>query len=385
MIKLYETNGNLYQFDAVVVECKQVKKGYAIALDQTAFFPGGGGQEADTGELSGQAVLGFLTENEMIYHIVAEEIPVNSKVTGVVDQNIRFPRMQNHSGEHIFSGLAHMHFGAENVGFHLGENAMTIDLDTELTAEQVYFLEDETNKIIWQNVPITVAIYSPEEASKHSYRSKKELNEPIRLVTVTQADCCACCAPHVAMTGEIGIFKITSFERYKGGTRLFAMCGEMALTYLRSRMIDLSECSSMLSSKINEVPKTLTHLLDEKAKLDYKATQMERALAQTLVEANPNTNVLFSEHLSMPGAIFAVQQALKTRPFFGAFFGNTKDGYRFAIGSEGLPLRIHTKTINEGIGGRGGGSDSLLQGSASKTEEEIRTFIDEWFKTVTEG
>ena len=224
--KLYYQNGHLARFTARVLSCARDEKGWAVKLDRTAFFPGGGGQEADEGELSGLNLLGLREEGEDVVHLVPEPLEPGALVEGKLNWPLRFARMQGHSGEHILSGTVHRLFGCDNVGFHMGAEDITIDFNAELSREDLARAELETNRAVWRNVPVRTLLPSPGELAEMEYRSKKELSGEVRIVEIEGVDRCACCAPHVGNTGEVGVVKIIDSMRHRGGTRLSILCGE---------------------------------------------------------------------------------------------------------------------------------------------------------------
>ena len=239
-IKLYDTDSHIRKFHAVVIACEERKDlrtdqtFYLAELDQTAFFAEGGGQAADRGTITDRSgimheVLDVQEIKEHIYHKLDEPLTVGETVTGEIDWVFRFDNMQQHSGEHILSGLCYAQKGYHNVGFHLGEDFTTIDFDGPLSAEEIKELEYQANQVVYRNIPITVSYPSAEELAAMDYRSKKELSGRVRIVKVGDYDLCACCAPHVRLTGEIGLIKVIRFENYKGGVRLTILCGSRAV------------------------------------------------------------------------------------------------------------------------------------------------------------
>ena len=215
--RLYDADSHLFSFRAVVTGCEETVGGWLVTLDRTAFFPEGGGQRADTGTLGGARVLDVQERGDGIFHLVSAPLPVGEPVEGRLDAGQRLRRMQNHSGEHIVSGLAHRLFGLENVGFHMGERDMTVDLSGELTAAELEELETRANEAVRANLPVRAWFPGPEELAVLDYRSKKELTGEVRLVEIKGVDLCACCAPHVSRTGEVGLIKLLSAERHRGG------------------------------------------------------------------------------------------------------------------------------------------------------------------------
>ena len=227
--RIFDEDAYITEFEATVLSCTECEKGFEIILDQTAFFPEGGGQYPDKGTLNRTEITDVQEDKEgVIRHFSEKGIPAGEKVYGKIDWEQRFDFMQQHSGEHIFSGLAHKKFGATNVGFHLGYDETTIDLDVPLSEKDVLELELLANKAVYKNLPIEISYPSEEELEVLPYRSKKKLSGKIRIVTFPGYDICACCGTHVKQTGEIGIIKLTAFQNYKGGTRLFMLCGKRA-------------------------------------------------------------------------------------------------------------------------------------------------------------
>ena len=257
--KLYDADSHLFEFDAAVLSCTPVKDRYAVTLDQTAFFPEGGGQYADTGKLDAARVLDVQEENGGIVHYTDRPLDVGAAVHGTLETEQRFRRMQNHSGEHIVSGLVHTLFGLDNVGFHLGDDDMTVDYNGTLTRDDLDRVETMANQVVARNIPILTQYPDPQILPTLQYRSKLELTENVRIVTIGDVDCCACCAPHVAFTGEIGVIKILDFERYKGGVRCHMLCGETALEDYRDKYRNVQSVSLALCVPQNETAQGVHH------------------------------------------------------------------------------------------------------------------------------
>ena len=181
MEKLYYEDPYQKTFTAQVLSCEPGKKGrYQVILDQTAFYPEGGGQPYDIGMLGGVKVLEVHEKDGHVVHETEAPLTVGGTVTGEIDWQRRYDHMQNHSGEHLFSGLLHRHYGYDNVGFHMGEDEITVDFNGPLTMEQVEALEREANEVVYANGPIRITYPTSEELEKLEYRSKKELTGPVR-------------------------------------------------------------------------------------------------------------------------------------------------------------------------------------------------------------
>ena len=282
--KLFYQDSHLREFTAEVISCEAVKDRYEIETDRTAFFPEGGGQYADTGELGGVRVLDVREENGRIFHVADGPLEVGTTVSGRVDWEERFMKMQQHTGEHIVSGLVHSKFGYSNVGFHLGSEDCTMDFNGEITGEELREIELEANRAVWKNLEIQVLYPSASEAEHMEYRSKIEIEGQIRIVTVPGYDVCACCAPHVKRTGEIGLIKLTGMQRYKGGVRVTMLCGVRALSDYAVKQEQAADISALLCAKQNEIAEAVHHLRDECAGLKSQIVGKDRKLVMYQAE-----------------------------------------------------------------------------------------------------
>ena len=378
-IKLYDADSHLYDFDASVISCEKTDKGFAVVLDKTAFFPEGGGQPADEGTLNGIAVTDVQIKDGVITHTTAEEIPAGSAVKGAVDSEIRFRRMQNHSGEHIVSGLIHKLFGYNNVGFHMGSEDVTLDLDGVLTREDLDKIEMLANRAVYENVNVRAEYPSPEILKDLDYRSKLDLTENVRIVTIEGYDVCACCAPHVSKTGEIGIIKLLDFLKYKGGVRIHMLCGFDALEDYNRRYKNVAAISAKLSAKQAEVYEAVERLSAELSAEKQAAGELKRQLVAMKIAALEPTDgnmVLVEKDMDMLNLRNLVNEAVQLcGGICAAFSGSDENGYNYIIASKNVPLRAEAKAINAALNGRGGGKDEMIQGSAKASEAEIRAYF----------
>ena len=378
-IKLYDADSHLYDFDASVISCEKTDKGFAVVLDKTAFFPEGGGQPADEGTLNGIAVTDVQIKDGVITHTTAEEIPAGSAVKGTVHSEIRFRRMQNHSGEHIVSGLIHKLFGYNNVGFHMGSEDVTLDLDGVLTREDLDKIEMLANRAVYENVNVRAEYPSPEILKDLDYRSKLDLTENVRIVTIEGYDVCACCAPHVNKTGEIGIIKLLDFLKYKGGVRIHMLCGFDALEDYNRRYKNVAAISAKLSAKQAEVYEAVERLSAELSAEKQAAGELKRQLVAMKIAALEPTDgnmVLVEKDMDMLNLRNLVNEAVQLcGGICAAFSGSDENGYNYIIASKNVPLRAEAKAINAALNGRGGGKDEMIQGSAKASEAEIRAYF----------
>ena len=382
-IKLYDQDSHLAAFTAALLSCAPAQDGrYHILLDQTAFFPEGGGQPADTGTLTaGETAVHVLDVQETpegILHLTDGPLP-EGPVRGAIDWDKRFGRMQCHSGEHIVSGLAHSKFGCTNVGFHMGEDEVILDFDKELTAGQIQELEDEANKIIWTNRPVTAEYPDPAVLKDLEYRSKLDLTENVRIVTIEGVDVCACCAPHVNLTGEIGLVKLTAFMRHRGGVRIWMVAGKQALTDYQAKHESVAAISAALSVKQPQVAQGVERLKQVLADTEFALTGAKRALAAEKIKALPQTDgnlCLFEEGLDANTLRSLVNAGMeKCGGICAAFTGSDESGYRFVMGSRTVDLRAESKTICGALGGKGGGQPSMIQGSVPAKRAEIEAYF----------
>ena len=381
MEKLYEAQPYLTHFSATVESCMQGKKGWDICLDQTAFYPEGGGQPYDTGTLGGVKVLEVHQRDGRVVHTCAAPLKVGSQVEGEINWPRRFDLMQHHSGEHIVSGIAHRRFGCDNVGFHMGNDVITIDLNVELTPEQVAHLEAEANQYIWEDHPIAITYPTTEELEHLDYRSKKALTGQVRIVSFPGADTCACCGTHVSSSGQVGLVKLLSCQKFRDGVRIELVCGKRALDYLSQVWEQNHQISNLLSAKTMQTGAAVRRLLDENATLKSRILTMEErqfaALAQRY--ADEGNVVVFEPGLS-PDSLrrlcSAVQAACGGR--CACFSGADGSGYQYAIGQPGGDLRPLVKSLNQALQGRGGGKPDFVQGSLSATQEEIQEFFRQY-------
>ena len=381
--KLYDLDSHMRSFSAVLLSCTPDQaEGWQILLDRTAFFPEGGGQLADQGTLTAGGasvrVLDVQETPEGILHRTDGPLP-QGEVTGAIDWDLRFGRMQCHSGEHIVSGLAHNRFGCTNVGFHMAEDAVILDFDKELTPQQLQELEDAANAIIWEDRPITAEYPDPAALKDLDYRSKLELTENVRIVTIQDCDVCACCAPHVSRTGEIGVIKLLSSMRHRGGIRIWMAAGKMALRDYQAKHDSVAAISAALSVKQPQVAQGVERMKQVLADTEFALTGAKRALAAEKIRALPQTDgnlCLFEEGLD-PNTLRSLVNAgmEKCGGICAAFSGSDEGGYRYVMGSRSVDLRAESKTIHAALGGKGGGQPAMIQGAIPATRAEIEAYF----------
>ncbi len=378
MIKLYDENSYLSEFKATVTGCEPCRDGFRITLDQTAFFPTAGGQDSDTGTIDGEPVINVEIENDIIYHTVKKPLAIGAAVKGKIDWKVRFRKMQHHSAEHIVSGLAHTLLGAENVGFHLSDKEVTIDYDRVLSAEEILMLERAANEAVQKNIEITAVYPTDEELEKINYRSKLELTENIRIVTIDGVDVCACCAPHVKSTGEIGVIKLKDVMHHRGGVRMRMICGNDALFDYENKYENALRISNLLSSKQEEIADSVERIISEFAEQKQKNAQLIKQLMVLKAEKIPDSDqsvCIFEDDIDADGMRILANEGKAKCKTIAVLCGNDKAGYSYVIASKKENLREKARDINSALGGRGGGREDMIQGFFGSTREEIERYF----------
>ncbi len=400
-LELYYESAYIKEFDATVVACdsKQTKDGkqtYEIVLDQTAFFPEQGGQSSDLGMISVVAANDASDKNcgdvatishvsidkeGTIRHIADKEIPVGAKVHGEIDWHHRFSNMQQHTGEHIFSGIVHSKYGFENVGFHLSDSEVTMDYNGVLSTDDIRDIEFLVNKAIWENVAIRCEFPTADELKEIDYRSKKELTGDVRIVTVEGYDVCACCAPHVEKTGEIGVLKVVGLQNYKGGVRVNILCGERALAYLQNEHVIVGELSGMLTTSADKIIPSVKKLSEENVALKAELTAAKEKLIDIeIAEIDKSLkNVFLLKEAGLDGNVMrkTVNALIAQHTgLCGVFSGDAVTGFKFIIGSgaDKRDCREAMEVLKTECNAKGGGSPQMVQGSL--TTENVEAIID---------
>lgn len=354
--RLFDTDSFIREFTATVLEIKSTENGFIAVLDRTAFFPEGGGQKSDTGYLDSVPVTDVQEENGVIYHYISKAVPQGKAVTGRINWEERFFKMQNHTAEHIISGIVHTEYGYDNTGFHLSENSITMDYNGTLTQDDVDRIELLANKAVWENRP--VYCYYPKNTSSISYRSKLDIKENLRIVEIEGIDTCACCAPHVKYTGEIGLIKIVSFMKFKGGIRMFLKAGSVAYNEVCSYFRTLKKTSNLLSLPMEETASGVERLLHTLEDIRYENNGLKAVLLKNEAE-NSEYPFLFTDSPELLKD--AVNLLNKKFPSLcGAFSGNDESGYRFMILTDNIE---ETRSVlKERLSASCGGRDNMLQG-----------------------
>lgn len=374
--KLFYEDSHRKEFDAVVRACLPDGDKYRIVLDRTAFFPEGGGQYADTGDLGGVEVIDAREKEGVVYHITREPLAEGTKVHGRINWEERFEKMQQHSGEHIISGLVHEQFGYNNVGFHLGSDYCTLDFDGPITREQLKEIERKANGAVFENVDIEVSYPTKEVLASLDYRSKIEIEGQVRIVTVPGYDVCACCAPHVKKTGEIGLIKLVNMMNYKGGERITMLCGYRTLADYDRKDESAKAISAALCAKETDIAQAVDHLKAEQMSLKGKLASLQQkmvAYQAREIDVSEDVVTVFDRELTGNAPRELMNRLLSRGAKVCAVFAGTDgDGYRYVIGSHTEDVRPLCKRLNGAFSGRGGGKPEMVQGSLTGSEEAVR-------------
>lgn len=354
--KLFYQDSHRSTFTAIVQEVRPSGNGYEIILDRTAFFPEGGGQSSDTGSLGGVSVSDVQEIDGKIIHYTDGPLVEGTEVEGCIDWTERFSKMQQHTGEHIVSGLIHKIYGYHNVGFHLGTDSVTLDFNGVVPKEKLHEIEQLANEAVAKNLPVQVLYPTDEELSKISYRSKIEIEGQVRIVVIDGYDVCACCAPHVKQTGEIGLIKLVGMQNYKGGVRISMLCGFRALEDYYQKEKNNREIAVMLSAKEYETAVEVERLQEELAMKKAKIAELERKFLEQKVETldiSSEIVCLFEETDPVMTRELVNLLLKKGAKMAAVFSGNEREGYRYVLGSRSLDVRENGKLLNEAFHGRG--------------------------------
>ncbi len=377
--KLYYTDAYIKEFDATVLSVEKMDNGYDIILDKTAFFPQEGGQYSDKGFIGNAEVFDVQEIYGIIHHYSKSAVNANESVHCAIDFDERFDKMQQHTAEHIISGIFHSMYGVENTGFHLGAEIVTLDTSRPVTKEELATVERLVNIAIQKNVKVSASFPSAEQLPILEYRSKLDLKENVRIVDIEGYDSCACCAPHVNTTGEIGLLKFVSSVKHKGGSRITMLAGMRAYDYINKISAEASGVSVMLSAPADEISTEVQKLLNSRDALSYKLSSVGKEMAELIaasIEQTDKNTVLHYSALDYD-ALRSLMNLVKEK-VSGILVGIVGDegSYRYIIMSERGDFSDMVKSANSALSGRGGGRAPMASGTFSATEEEIKKYFE---------
>ena len=380
MNKLYYDSAYIKEFEAQVLSCQEGKKGWEITLSATAFYPEGGGQPADTGLLGNVRVTDVHEKDGQVVHYTDGPLPVGEMVRGVIDWDRRFQHMQEHSGEHLVSGLIHQRFGYDNVGFHMGTDEVTIDFNGVLEWGDLMAIEEKANGMIWENLEISAVYPEKDELDAMEYRSKKELTGAVRIVSIPGGDVCACCGTHVERTGEIGLVKFLSMIHYKGGVRISLLCGKRAVEDYERKRDQVQKISVLLSARPGEISRAVEKLKDEEAKLQEKlVAAYDKLIASEVRDIKEGDGDIFIlepdfEAIQLRHLVNRLLEEKKGRTVLG---GAAEGSFLYVLGSRDGDMRRLSRELNGLLNGRGGGSAQMAQGTFFATKDQLQAILKE--------
>ena len=376
--KLYYEDCHMSHFQAQVTGCEKCEKGYEIRLDATAFYPEGGGQACDLGTLNGAQVLDVREREEEILHLCEAPLEVSSTVEGVIDYDRRFDLMQQHTGEHIVSGIINRRYGFHNVGFHMGSAMIEIDFDGVVPAEDLRSIEQEANSALWQNLPVQCWYPSEEELPHVFYRTKRALPWPVRIVQVPEFDSCACCGVHVARTGEVGLIKLFSVVPLRGGCRIEMSCGARAMKLLNQAFDQNRLVSQAFSAQWFETGEAAQKMNEALSGEKFRMAQLQKRIFEMIAEDYVNfENVVYFEQDLDSAQVRMLADAIAQRcdGTVAVFSGTEEEGYAYAMVDHKNDLRTFGKEMTAALNGRGGGKPNFQQGRVAAKRQEIEAFF----------
>lgn len=377
--KLYYTDPFLTTFTAKVLSCEAGKGGYLVTLDRTAFYPEGGGQPADHGTLGGIAVTDVHEKDGVVIHTVEKAVEIGENVTGRIDWARRFDHMQQHSGEHILSGILCHNYHCDNVGFHLGADTVTIDYNTDISWEEALAAEYQANQVIWADAPVEITYPSPAELEQLDYRSKKALTGKVRIVTFPEADCCACCGTHVLRAGQVGIIKVLSCQKFRSGVRMEILCGERAWRYLSGTYDQAHAVGQHLSVKPLEAAAAVERLTEELTAAKARMAELEGEVFSHKAHAycGKGDVVLVEPPLRPDGVRRLADAVARECGGLAAVFAGEDGRYNYAlVRADGADIAPLVKAMNAALTGRGGGRSGFAQGSVQTDADTIHAFFN---------
>ncbi len=377
--KLYYNDAYIKDFCATVIACEPIDGEYKVVLDKTAFFPKEGGQYADTGYIADAFVSDAFEKDGVIYHITDKELKEGSEVECKLNFDERFDKMQQHSAEHIISGIVNDLFTYQNVGFHLGADIVTLDFDKPLSKDELARVEYLANEAIWANKSVKAYFPSADELSTINYRSKLDLKENVRIVEIDGVDICACCAPHVSHTGEIGIIKLLFAEKHRGGMRIYMAAGRRAYKDYFNKHNDIESISVLLSEKRENVVSGVSALKEKleglKEEIKLASISESESIANTLDATEGNLVYCFKDNYDVDAMLAFANIAKKKVGGYLVLLTSVEGKYKYMIVRDGLDISSHAKEINTALYGRGGGRGEMIRGTFEADLESIKQYF----------
>ena len=376
--KLYYHDPFLTDFTATVLSCEESKKGWQVVLDRTAFYPEGGGQPADHGILDGTAVTDVHEKDGVVIHTCETAVEIGKTVACSIDWARRFDHMQQHSGEHIISGILCADYHCDNVGFHLGADTVTIDYNTDITWEQALAAEAKANAVIWADTAVEITYPDAAALEVLDYRSKKELTGQVRIVSFPEADCCACCGTHVLRAGQVGLVKVLSVQKFREGVRMEILCGKRALDYLGKTYEQAKAIGQKLSVKPQDTLSAVERMEAELTSVKYRVAELESALFESIAKEHEGRGdvVLFQSPMKGDSVRRLADTVAHRSGGLACVFAGENGQYAYAmVQADGQEISALVKDMNKALNGRGGGRNGFAQGSVQASRQEIEAFF----------
>ncbi len=383
--KLYYQDCNLRKFTAKVLYCRACDKGWQVILDATGFYPEGGGQGCDLGSLGGVNVLDVQEIDGQLFHLCDGPLAEGSTVEGEIDWARRFDFMQQHTGEHIISGLIHSMLGHQNVGYHVGQEVVTADFDGPVTEAQLEEIQRRANEAVWENIPLRCYIPAKEELPSIFYRSKEDLVPPIRIVEIPGYDSCACCGIHVAHTGQVGLVKLLSCIKFHQGVRIEMVCGKRAMEFMNQVFDQNRQISQLLSARILETGEAVRHLQSQLEKEKIRAVGLQRQIYDQIAGGFAGKENAFYVRSGMaPGEVRELADRIAKNCAGVAVVASDNDGENFTLCmvSQNVDVRPMAKQAFAALQGRGGGKENAVQGTVRTNETILRRYFEEILKKI---
>ena len=375
--KQYYEDCHKKEFTAQVLSCRETGERWAVTLDATAFYPGGGGQAADTGTLADAQVLSCREEDGELLHICDRPLDVGQTVAGKIDWEPRFLRMQQHTGEHILSGILFSRYGCHNSGFHMNLSRMQVDFDRPVPQEDLEEIEAAANAVIWRNLPVLCSVPEPGVLADLAYRTKRPLPWPVRIVEIPGVDRCACCGVHTASTGEVGLLKIYSMVPFREGVRLEMACGKAALTFLNHVYRENQQVSRLLSVPVSGTAQGAQTLLDRLEEEKHRASALERELFSRIAgdAAHKGNAAVFRDGLSADGIRLLADALAASCDGTAAVFSGSGENWRWCLAARQGDLKPLEDGMKQSLNARGGGKPNFRQGSLQAERKRIEEFF----------
>ena len=388
-VRLYYKSAYIKEFKARVLACGECDGGWEIILDRTAFYPEGGGQPCDTGRLvideeptAVRTVSSFVTDVRERYgsvmHLCDSYIEPGTEVRGYIDWERRFDHMQQHSGEHIVSGMICSRFGCDNVGFHMGKDIVTIDYNAEIDMSDLRDIEARANRSIWENHAVEEMHSEDSVKELPEYRRKKEISGDIRIISFPGADTCACCGTHVSSASEVGLVKFISCRRFTKGSRIELLCGKRAFEYLSMNTEQNCRIAEAMAASPDRTSEVYAKQKSELIAAKLKTAELEKMYNEAVADKYAGReNVLLFEESSSPDSLRRLCVTLTERcGGICAVFGGTDGEYKYAVCDTGSDNNSFVKIMNDELNGRGGGKGNFAQGSVKASGKDIEKFFE---------